>query len=65
MRNGDIPRDSIRISSRVEIQVLERFRSKTACLGIVRRGERLEVGIVRTIDVEFDSYVRRKIEVGV
>jgi hypothetical protein len=63
IRNGDIPGDSVRISGCVEILVLESFRSKATHLRIVIRGERLEVGIVRIIDVEFNSYIRRKNEI--
>lgn len=65
IQKGDIPRDSVRISSCVEIYVHESLRGKATRLGIVRRGERLDVNIVRTIGVEFDRYVSRKIEVRV
>ena|SRR5579864_456456 len=65
IRNGDIPRHSVRISSRIEIHVHKSLRSNAAGLRIVHGRERLEVNIVGTIDVEFDSYIRGEIEVGV
>lgn len=61
----DVPGDGFRICCRVEINVLEGFWNKSACLGVVLRVKRFEIDVSGISDVVCDSHVEGKDKVGV
>ena len=64
-RKSDIPGDCVRISSGIEIHILESLRNQASRLRIVIIGKGLNVDIVGTIDIEFNRYISWKNEIRV
>ena len=64
-KNPQRSRDSVVVSSSVEVDVLERLRSNASSLGVVSGLEGLEVDVFLAVGIEFDGHISREIEVGI
>jgi hypothetical protein len=65
LKSPETTRNSIGISSTIEILVLKCLRSERTGLRIIARLEELNIGIVRASGIVFNSDIRRQVEVGI
>jgi len=62
---SNVPRNSIRISSGIKIDIFKGLRNKRAGLRVISGVQRLKIDIVGVVNVILDGNIGRKIEIGI